>query len=117
MKFSRFIAIAVAAIFCGGPLAVALAEDLPIQLADNLPTQRRIVVPVPAQVRRVVTTQEKKVVMAQVNKVVRAPYRKHHHHYVEVPKYGFDCFGVICLQKAIGYRHYSVYADHDSDHD
>ncbi len=111
MKFSRFIAIAVAAIFCGGPLSVALA--------DNLPTLERIVVPIQAQVRKAVPipAQVRKVVTAQEKKVVSAPNRQHYHHYVEVPKYSLDCFGLFCLQKAVGYHRHYVQAHHDYDHD
>src|ERR1700674_5594606 len=100
MKFTRFIAVVVAATICGGPLSVALADHLPTQERHE-----RKVVPMPAQMKRVVT--------AQAIKVVPAPYRQHHHPYVEVPRYCLECVGFICLQKAIGYRHQYVQAHHD----
>ena len=100
MKINRLIAVVVAATICGGPLSVALADHLPTQ-----ERQERKVVPMPAQMRKVVT--------AQATNVASAPYRQHHHHYVEVPKYCLDCFGLICLQKAIGYHRQYVQAHHD----
>jgi hypothetical protein len=95
MNFGHIVVVAAAAIFSGGPLSIALA--------DNLPAQARKVVPVKVALAKAVS--------APVKKVVRVPYRHHHHRYVEAPMYQQNCFLFFCFPEAPRYHRHHHYVE------